>query len=662
MVFVVLLRILAVVLLMTFLVVFGGRLLGVRQSWFRALVASGLGLLIGAPLALAVAPQTPGPYALFLIFAILLPTLLASMAVSVGLDLMARPDPVVRVQDRLATVPHPLRSFQRWAARERRYRHITWLAARHGLVPWLLGGRRGKTEAEPPVETPHMIHNLRLALEEAGGVFVKLGQVLSTRSDLLSEAMLTELASLQDAVAPAPRTEIEPLLRAELGADPTRLFAEFSWEPVAAASIAQVYRGRLVSGEEVAVKVQRPDIKTLMEGDLDILLRLSRIIESNTSWGREFGILDLMQGFAVSLREELDFRVEARNIITVLKGIGATKTKTVRIPQVYTHLSTERVLVTEWFDGASLRESAPLLNQLGLDPHALARDLLDAVLGQVMREGTFHADPHPGNVVVLTSGQIGLLDFGSVGRIDMLQQAALRSVLTAIQRRDAAELRIALLALAVEVPAETNDDLLERALGHFMARHLGPELELSPSAFSEMFRLLLQFGVAFPPEIGAVFRAVVTLEGTLRVLIPDFQIMDEARTLGARWMRESFAPSSLRKAVTDEFQALLPLLRRLPRRLDRITEAAERGSFSVNVRLFADPRDARLISTLVSRTIMAVLGASIGLMSVILLGTQTGPELIAPITLFQALGYLGLCASLVLILRVVVALVRDRLV
>lgn len=506
------------------------------------------------------------------------------------------------------------------------------------------------------------MRNLRDALQEAGGVFVKLGQVLSTRSDLLPAVLLAELATLQDAVTLVPQAEMEVWLTSELGAAPASLFAQFTWEPVAAASIAQVYRARLLSGEQVAVKVQRPGIEALMEGDLDIMLRLARIVESNTAWGREFRVLDMAQGFATSLREELDFRVEARNITTVSAALEATKAKSVHIPTVYPSLSSGRVLVTEWFDGKSVRDAGPLLEELGLERIALARDLLNALLGQVMREGTFHADPHPGNVLVLRTGQIGLLDFGSVGRIDPLQQAALRSTLGAMHRRDAAELRIALLDLATETPTDTHDELLERALAQFMAQRLGPGMELGAAMFSEMFALLLRFGIAFPPEIGAVFRAVMTLEGTLRVLAPDFQIMDEARTLAMRWMREGLTPSSLGKTVADELQALLPLLRRLPRRLDRITEAVERGSLSVNVRLFADARDVRLISTLVSRAILALLGAAIGLMSVLLLGVSGGPVLIAPISLFQSLGYVGLCFSLVLILRVVIALIRERLV
>jgi ubiquinone biosynthesis protein len=654
-----LVRVVALVLFITLLASFGGRLLGIRQSWVRALIASVLGLAIGSALAVALFPQTPLPYPLFFIAAILLPALIASMAISVLLELLVRPGPLVHLQEQLVAVPHPIRSLRRFVARERRYTHITWLAARHGVVPFLFGGDQA-ADNPAPTGAARLVRNLREALEEAGGVFVKLGQMLSTRSDLLPPAVLAELALLQDTVAPVPRPAMEEWLTGELGAAPMSVFAEFNWEPVAAASIAQVYHARLATGEQVAVKVQRPGIEALMDGDLDILLRLARLVESGTSWGREFRVLEMARGFAASLREELDFQVEARNYATVSAAVGAAKT--IHIPRVYTNLSTSRVLVTEWLDGKSIRDAGPLIDELGLDRAILARTLLEVLLGQVMREGTFHTDPHPGNVLVLRSGQLALLDFGAVGRIDPSQQAALRAVLGAFQRRDAAELRLALLKLAVETPAELNSDALERALARFMAQRLGAGMELNAVMFNELFALLLQFGLTFPPEVGAVFRAVVMLEGTLRVLAPGFQLIDESRTLAVRWVQEGLTPAAIGETVTDEVQSLLPLLRRLPRRVDRITEAVERGSLAVNVRLFADDRDARLISTLVSRAILAFLGAAIGLMSVLLLGAPGGPVLVAGFSLFQALGYLGLCVSVILMLRVINALVRDRLV
>ncbi|WIG57461.1 MAG: Ubiquinone biosynthesis monooxygenase UbiB [Ktedonobacterales bacterium] len=651
-----LVRVLVSVVIITLLGWFAGRLLGIRQSWLRALVASVIGLSAGAVLAFAIAPQNPLPYPVFFLLIILLPSLLTAMGVSALLELLARPGPLVRVESQFAQPPHPIRAIRNWAGRERRYSQITWIAARHGLAAALERGRNTQT-IEQPATTSALAHSLRDALAEAGGVFVKLGQVLSTRTDLLPKDVTSELATLQEDVPPAPQKEIESLLTTELDAPPATVFARFETEPVAAASIAQVYRAQLPSGEQVAVKVQRPNIAKLIERDLDILLKLARMLESGTSWGRTYHIMDLANGFAAALREELDFRVEARNLHTAAIALGVSDT--VRIPVVYPELSTSRVLVTEWFDGQSIRKAGPLLEEIGAQRIALARELLDALARQIMLSGTFHADPHPGNVFVLRSGQLGLLDFGSVGRIDPLEQAALRDILFAMQRRDVVEMRIALLALA-EPTDEMNNEQLERALGRILAQYLAPGAPLQMEMFPNLLRLLQTFGLAFPPEIGAVFRAAVTLEGTLRVLAPNFAIMDEARTLATRWVRESLVPSSLAKSVGDEIQALLPILRRLPRRLDRITEIAERGSLTVKVRLFADTHDEAVITSLSSRAILAFLGAAVGVISVLLLGTSGGPVFAGVITLFQIMGYLGLCASVALIMRVVIAVLRDR--
>ncbi len=653
-------RVLLSVVLIAALGWLAGRLLGIRQSWLRGLIASTLGVGAAAILALAVAPQNPLPYPVFFLLIILLPSLLISMGISALLELVARPGPLMRVEGRLLRTPHPIRAIRRWLARERRYTQITWIAARHGLAVTL--DQRRASPGDRRINAPITLgHNLRDALAEAGGVFVKLGQILSTRSDLLPPEIIAELNTLQDKVPPAPWAVMEARLTTELHAPIASVFAEFDKQPMAAASIAQVYRARLPSGEQVAVKALRPDITELVDRDLDIMLRLARLVESSSTWGKSLNAVDLANGFAVALREELDFRVEARNLHTVTAALGPSQQ--VRIPKVYDHLSTSQMLVTEWFDGRSVRDAAQ--HQQSTEQRlTLARELLDALARQIMRSGTFHADPHPGNVFVLRSGDLGLLDFGSVGRIDPMEQAALRDILFAMQRRDVGELRIALLALAEPTTDRSaeDDEQFERALGRLMARYLAPGAALDMRVFVELLALLQDFNLAFPPEVGAVFRAAVTLEGTLRVLSPGFPLMDEARTLAVRWTQEALVPTSLAKSAGDEIQALLPLLRRLPRRLDRITEVAERGALTVKVRLFADARDERVVAVLVSRAIVAFLGGVVGLISVLLLEAQGGPIIAQSVTLFQIIGYIGLCASIALIMRVVTAILRDRLV
>src|SRR6516162_2222539 len=633
----------------------GGRLLGIRMRWRRAVLAGFAGLVLGWVAAWSINGQRRGPQALSWP-AVLFGSLIATMLVAVMLELLARPGRLAAAESRLhaIVVPHPIRSLRQRAGRSRRYLQVTRIAARHGLSSYLGGRRPGADESRP------LARNLRAALEEAGGMFVKLGQVLSTRADLLPPDVIAELSRLQDHVAPADPAGIEALLTAELGAPPYRVFASFDPVPLAAASIGQAHRAQLATGERVIVKVQRPDVRALVERDLDILLRMARALQARAAWARDCAVLEMTRGFAAALREELDFGIEARNIAAIASS------SRIRVPAVYGQWSTRRVLVMEHLDGVAVRDAEPVLAHSGADRHGLARGLLAAMLGQVMGEGTFHADPHPGNVLVLRDGQLALIDFGSVGRLEPLQQAALRRLLLAVARRNPAELHDSLLDLAhLSRPAATGDEALESALAQFLAQHLGPGMVPDAAMFTALFRLVAEFGLVFPPVIATVFRAMITLEGTLARLAPGFQIIEETSTMAASWLGEVLGPASLRDAATDEVLGLIPALRRLPRRFDRITTALERGTLTTSVRLLADDRDRHFVASMVGRAVLAFLGAAFGIISVMLIGVRGGP-LLAPAaagtggtSLFHALGYIGLFLSLVLILRVIIAITRD---
>ncbi len=501
--------------------------------------------------------------------------------------------------------------------------------------------------------------SLRDALQEAGGIFVKLGQMLSTRHDLLPATMVDRLSDLQDRVSHVPREEIEALLAEELGESPHTVFAKFEMEPLAAASMAQVHRAWLHSGQQVAVKVQRPRIRASVERDLDIMVKLAQTIELYTEWGKTFHAVGLATGFAGSMQEELDFQVEARNTAMIAKFIQSDAA--ICVPRVHTKLSSSRLLVLDWLDGVTVRDADKLVVECRLDREALARRLLRFMLRQIMVDGVFHADPHPGNVMVLRDGRVALIDWGSVGRLDSLQQAALRNLLIAVHRRDATGLRNALLDIAERSSDrdEPDEERMERALAHFMARRLGTGMPMSTALFADLFQLLLEFGMGFPPEIGAVFRAVATLEGTLRILSPDFDMIEEARSYAATLVRETVKLSALRQMVQEEIMTLAPLLHRLPRRIDRISASMERGTFTMNMRMFSDERDQRFISTQIGRLALALMGSLIGLMSVFLLSIKGGPFLAPGFSLNEFLGYMGLFSSVTVMMRVVVAVLRS---
>jgi ubiquinone biosynthesis protein len=278
---------------------------------------------------------------------------------------------------------------------------------------------------------------------------------------------------------------------------------------------------------------------------------------------------------------------------------------------------------------------------------------------QITEGGVFHADPHPGNILLLNDGRVALLDFGSVGRLDAQQRAALQNLLLALGRADPAALRDALLELVTR--ADEIDELqLERALGQFLARHLAGGGAATAQMFTDLFRLASRFELAIPAEIATVLRALGTLEGTLTLLTPEVDIAAEARVYAASYVAGKLSPKAVQKTAADEMAALLPVLRRLPRRFDRVTGAMEQGRLSLNVRLFADERDRRVVTGLTYQFLLTFIGAASGIVAALLLGTSGGPEITPTVSLYQVIGYNLLIVAAALILRVLFTIFKNR--
>ncbi len=369
------------------------------------------------------------------------------------------------------------------------------------------------------------------------------------------------------------------------------------------------------------------------------------------------GVRALADGFADAMREELDFTVEAGNMTTVAAGQSVAASNDLVVPRLYPERSTRRVLTMQRLDGIGLGNAGQAIADRGLDPVRLGRALFECLLGQVAIDGVFHADPHPGNFLLLTDGRIGMLDLGSVGRLDPATREALQRFLLAVDHGDPVAATDALLEIVYR-PDVIDERALERSVGQFMTKHLTAGVALGPAMFNDLFKIITSHELGVPPEVAAVFRALATVEGTISRISPTFDLVAASRQFASAHVTDRLTPDSLRRTATEELATLLPMLRRLPRRIDRIAAAAESGRLGVNVRLFADERDRRHFTGLLHQALLAVLGATAGIMAVLLLGTPGGPKVTDSMTLFQLFGYNLLVICAVLVLRVLILIFR----
>jgi ubiquinone biosynthesis protein len=461
-----------------------------------------------------------------------------------------------------------------------------------------------------------------------------------------------ELAKLQNRVSSEPVEHIRPVLEAELGGPVDQVFQEFDWEPLAAASIAQTYRARLHSGEAVVVKVQRPSIPDVMERDLAALALVASLAQRRTIFGYGVRSGDMLDQFAANLRDELDFRKEADAMVEMAASLGPESA--VRIPSVYSNLCSRRLLVQERFDGTTVADAERGVGAVADWPD-LADKLLRASLEQILRAGLFHADPHPGNVFVLADGTLGLIDFGAVGRLDSIQQSAVIDMLLAMGRRDVSLLRDGIQRMA-DVGEAVDPERLERALARLLATQMRATGSVQPTVMEDLVRLLTEFGIRLPADVVLLSRALVTLDGTLRVMSPGVSLVSAASEMMVS--PDSSPVVDRDDLIREELLAALPHLRHLPDRIDRILTLTGRGE--LRLRSIVDEDSRRIVRTLVNRALLTTVGAAFLLVSAVLLvASDAGPAVGDGTGLFEVFGYGGLLAGTVLLLRVVAAVARD---
>ena len=544
----------------------------------------------------------------------------------------------------------PLRALRHRVGVTMRGWRVSRIAVRHGLAP-LLGLRRQEVSTRSPEE---LARRTRLALEEAGGMFVKLGQLLATRPDLVPPEALAELGRLHAAAAPLPREQVEQVLREETGRPLEELFAEIDWTPLGSASIAQVHAARLSDGREVVLKVRRPGLEAQVEKDLAIALWLAGIAERRTEWGKSIGVRDLADEFADALRAELDFQVEARHATE--SRIAMAQHPEVRVPEIFSSMTTESILVMERLEGVPVSNLTDERDRdhLGSSADVLCRSQVEAMLNGER----FHGDPHPGNVLILDDGTLGLIDFGITGRLDAFERGAVLQMLVAIWLEQPSLLYESMVSIGAVGPAD-DPDRIERALAQFMAAHLGPGLP-SLEALTDLVRVTIGLGVKLPPSTTTMFRALATLAGTLETLSPGYPLIEVVADLGGTELRQQMVPESPTEFIEQEWAQLGPLLRRAPRHFDRVASQLEHGRLTTRLRLFTEPDDVRVLERLLNRVVLTGLAIGTGVVSVLMLDTEAGPMItVLGVRFLEALGWTGMTLAIILLLRVLLAVLRS---
>jgi len=487
---------------------------------------------------------------------------------------------------------------------------------------------------EPPVQA-------RLAMEELGPTFVKLGQILAGRADLFGPEWIAELEKLHSHVPAVPLSELRPQLREDLGDEPEAVFARFDTEPLAAASIAQVHRAQLKDGTEVIVKIRRPGIADTIAADLRLLGRLAALAEQQLPWLKPYRPQQLVKELAKSLQRELDLASECRNAERIAKNMAGMPW--IVVPKVHWDHTHERVNVQDFIGGIAGNQ-LEALQENGHDRKLLAQRGAQAVLKMIVEDGLFHADPHPGNVFYLPGNRIAFIDFGMVGRLSAKRRGELLALLLGLVERNPQAVADVLLDWTGEA-SNADIDALEAEIEAFVDQYYGvPLAQLSLGGMlGDVTAILRAHHLALPSDLALLIKAFITLEGLGRGLDPDFHMAEEALPLLRKVMRAQYRPKVLSQRAWRNVRRLLALVEQLPHDLSRLMRNARRGKLNIHLDIAHLRRVGDQLTQAANRISMALVIAALIVGSSIVMTVEGGPTLFG----LPAFGFLGFCGAVV---------------
>lgn len=438
--------------------------------------------------------------------------------------------------------------------------------------------KRALTEEEL-LYYPTIYERFRIMLEELGPTFVKLGQVLSTRPDILPKELIQELSKLQEHVTPFSIEEAKEQIYRQLGARPEEIFSYFEETPIAAASIGQVYYGVLKSNEEVIIKVQRPGIIPKIEADVSIMMWIAQKAEKYTSWARTYNLVERVKEFGRFIREECDYTVEARYCDTFRRNFEGNEE--VYIPKIYWEYTNPRILVMEYVKGIRIREREKL-DQSGFSKLEIAKTIGRAYAKMILEDGFFHADPHPGNIFVMGERKFALIDFGMVGRLDKETKGYIAHYFLALVNQDAPALTEILFKLYT-IPKDVDRNALKRDVGRLMSKYYGVPLGSVniTEIINELMEIALKYTIIVPGEFTLFDKTFITLDGIGKQLAPEFDLLEEALPFAQKFIREQFDIEKMAPELAKNALHLKDTFLNLPRQVNKILTNIETGELTV---------------------------------------------------------------------------------
>jgi len=544
-----------------------------------------------------------------------------------------------------------------------RYRQILAVLLKYGfgdllellkLDQYVAAGLQLISKKQPiKVEKLTRPQGLRMALEELGPTYIKLGQILSTRPDLIPVDFLQELSKLQDKVPPFPAPAARKIIETELGAMLENLFAQFDDTPLASASIGQVHRAQLQDGREVALKVQRPGIQKVIEVDLEIMLHLATLMEHHIEELAFHRPIKIVEEFARTLEKELDYLLEAANMERA--ALNFSDDPSTYIPAVFRELSTTRVLTTECVKGIKV-SNIEQLDVAGLDRKLITSRGADILLRMIFEHGFFQADPHPGNIFVLPDNVICLIDFGMVGSVDRQTRETFVDLLDGIVKKDASKVSNVLLQLT-DWEEEPDSRAFEIDVTDFMAYHLFRPLKdvRIGKLLHHLLELASRHRLRIPPNIFLMMKSMTTVEGVARMLDPEFDLFSRAAPFIRSVLMERYSPQRL---STDAFQMtadLIKFTRRFPQDLLDIARLARRQQLCLKIEDRGLERTLSTHDQISNRLSFSIIIAALIIGSALIVISEI-PPLFYGISL---IGIIGFTAAALMGIWLLVAILRK---